>query len=91
MTKIEFIIPLDSLSETSRQEAELKAKEAYIMTLLKYGEISSGKASKLLGISRLEVLDLMSKYEISPFDDTMTFEEFKAEVNQAKITLGIDN
>lgn len=31
------------------------------MTLLKYGEVSSGKVSKLLGISRLEVLELISK------------------------------
>jgi hypothetical protein len=31
------------------------------MTLLKYGKISSGKAGELLGISRLEILDLMSK------------------------------
>jgi hypothetical protein len=31
----------------------------------------------------------MSKYEISPFDDSMTFDEFKEEVNQAKIKLGI--
>ncbi len=91
MTKVEFIISLDRLSESSRQEAELKAKEAYIMTLLKYGEISSGKAGKLLGISRLEVLELMAKYDLSPFDDSMTFDEFQAEVNQAKIKLGVMN
>jgi predicted HTH domain antitoxin len=89
MTKIEFTIPIDTLTETSRQEAELKAKEAYIMTLIKHGEISSGKASKLLGISRLEILDLMSKYDISPFDDSMTFEEFQEEIKQAKVKLGI--
>lgn len=93
MTKIEFIIPLNNLNKSTHQEAELKAKEAYIMTLLKYGEISSGKAGKLLGlgISRLEVLDLMSKYDISPFDDSMNFDDFQSEVNKAKTKLGIVN
>jgi predicted HTH domain antitoxin len=55
------------------------------MTLLKHGEISRGKASQLLGISRLDVIDLMSKYEISLFDNSMSLEEFQAEVNQAKM------
>ena len=34
----------------------------------------------LLGISRLEVIELMSKYNISPFDDSMSLEEFQQEV-----------
>jgi predicted HTH domain antitoxin len=53
MTKVEFTIPVHSVNNRIREEAENKAKEAYVMTLLKYGEISSGKASQLLGISRL--------------------------------------
>ncbi len=57
------------------------------MTLLQYGEISSGKASELLGISRIDVINLMSKYEISLFDDSITLEEFQQEVNQAKMKL----
>ncbi|MBO1047045.1 MAG: hypothetical protein HEQ10_04490 [Dolichospermum sp. DEX182a] len=52
MTKVEFTLPIDTITDTIRQEAENKAKEAYIMTLLKHGEISSGKASQLLGISK---------------------------------------
>jgi len=91
MTKVEFTLPIDSITDTIRQEAENKAKQAYIMTLLQYGEISSGKASQLLGISRLDVIDLMSKYEISLFDDSMSLEEFQAEVNQAKMKLQANN
>lgn len=55
------------------------------MTLVKHGEISSGKAGQLLEISRLDVIELMSQYEISLFDDSMSLEEFQAEVNQAKM------
>lgn len=84
MTKIEFTIPINTSTETIKKEAESKAKEAYLMTLLKYGEISTGRASKLLGISRLEVIELMAKYDISPFDDSMTLEEFQQEITQVK-------
>jgi predicted HTH domain antitoxin len=91
MTKIEFTIPINTITETIQQEAETKAKEAYVMTLLKYGEISSGRASKLLGISRLDLIELMSKYDISPFDDSMTLEEFQQEITQAKSKLKTKN
>ncbi|MEA5605275.1 UPF0175 family protein [Nostoc sp. UHCC 0252] len=91
MTKVEFTIPVHSVNNAIREEAETKAKEAYVMTLLKHGEISSGKASELLGIPRLEVIDLMSKHEISLFDDSMTLEEFQQEVNQAKVKLQGNN
>ena len=91
MTKVEFTIPVHSVNNTIREEAETKAKEAYVMTLLKHGEISSGKASELLKISSLDVIDLMSKYEISLFDDSMTLEEFQQEINQTKIKLQGNN
>ncbi|MBD2166437.1 UPF0175 family protein [Calothrix membranacea FACHB-236] len=91
MAKVEFTIPIHSVKDTIREEAETKAKEAYVMTLLKHGEISSGKASQLLEISRLDVIDLMSKYEISLFDDSMTLEEFQQEINQVKKKLPANN
>jgi predicted HTH domain antitoxin len=91
MTKVEFTVAVHAVNNPIKKEAEAKAKEAYVMTLLKYGEISSGKASQLLGLSRLDVINLMSKYEISPFDDTVTLEEFQQEVNQAKIKLQGNN
>ncbi len=39
MTKVEFTIPVHSVNNTIREEAETKAKEAYVMTLLKYAQI----------------------------------------------------
>ncbi|MGV2389506.1 MAG UNVERIFIED_CONTAM: hypothetical protein LVR29_18455 [Microcystis novacekii LVE1205-3] len=42
-----------NISESLHSQAEEQAKIAYIMTLLKYGEISSGIAGRLLGISSL--------------------------------------
>jgi predicted HTH domain antitoxin len=91
MTKVEFTIPIHSVTDTIRKEAENKAKEAYVMTLLKHGEISSGKASQLLGVSRLDMIELMSKYDISLFDDSMSLEEFQSEINQARMGLKANN
>jgi predicted HTH domain antitoxin len=91
MKKVEFIIPINTISETTQKVAENQAREAYIMTLVKFGEISTGRASKLLGISRLEVIELMPKYDISPFDDSMSLEEFQQEVKQAKSKLSTNN
>ena len=53
---VQFDLPIN-ISESLHSQAEEQAKIAYIMTLLKHGEISSGVAGKLLGISRLEVLE----------------------------------
>jgi len=80
---VEFSIPVTGIPEAHWLEAYRKGKEALIMSLLQQGDISSGRAARLLSLSRLQVLDLMSEYGISPFDDSMTLEEFQAEVAAA--------
>jgi predicted HTH domain antitoxin len=83
-TEVKFTLKmLPELPEIHRVEAERKAKEAYVMTLLKQADISSGRAARLLGIPRLEVIDLMSLYDISPFP-MQTREELEREVEQLK-------
>lgn len=76
-----------SLSKELREKALQKAKEGYVMTLLEAGEISSGRAGKLLGISRMEVIEMMKKWEISLFDDSQTLEELRQEVEQVESIL----
>ncbi|HBR00805.1 MULTISPECIES: UPF0175 family protein [unclassified Roseofilum] len=75
------------LSEQVRQRAMEKAKEGYVMALLEVGEISSGRAAKILGISRLEMIDRMHKWGISVFDDSQDLQEFRQEVEQAELRL----
>lgn len=41
--------------------AEQKAKTAYVLELLRQGDISAGRAAKLLNISRWRLSDLMSE------------------------------
>ncbi|MFM5985046.1 MAG: UPF0175 family protein [Sphaerospermopsis kisseleviana] len=73
------------ISEAVRQKALQKAKEGYVMTLLEVGEITSGRAGKILGISRLEVIEMMKKWGISLFDDSQTLDELRQEVEQAEL------
>lgn len=82
-TEVKFNLEISQIPEAVRLEAENKAKEAYVMTLLRYADISAGRAAKLLGIDRWQLSDLMSKYDISPFPD-QTREELEREVEQAK-------
>ena len=70
-----------------RAEALKKAKEGYVMALVEAGEISSGRAGKILGGSRLEFLEMMGKWGISVFDDSANLEELSQELEQAESIL----
>ncbi|MEA5616621.1 UPF0175 family protein [Cronbergia sp. UHCC 0137] len=80
-TEIKFTLTLPEVPEIHRLEAEKKAKEAYIMTLLRHGDISAGRAAELLEIKYSSLSDLMNSYQISPFP-TQTKEELQQEVTQ---------
>ena len=80
-TEVKFNLDISHIPETIKLEAESKAKEAYIMTLLRHNEISSGRAAEILGIPRVEIIALMSEYDISPFPD-QTREELEREVSE---------
>ncbi|MDJ0744757.1 MAG: UPF0175 family protein [Xenococcaceae cyanobacterium MO_167.B27] len=79
----EFLNSLE-LPEKIQFQALKKAKEGYVMALLEAGEISSGRAGKILGVSRLEILEMMGRWGISVFDDSQNLEELKQEVEQAE-------
>ena len=66
----------------TKTDAERKAKEAFVLELLRHGDISAGRAAKLLNISRWDLSDLMSAAGISPFPE-LTDEELDAEVKTA--------
>ena len=80
-TEVKFTLTLPEVPEIHRLEAEKKAKEAYIMTLLRHGDISAGRAAELLEIGQWQLSDLMDIYQISPFP-SQTKEELQQEVTQ---------
>ena len=77
-----FTLPIDESFLQHKTDAERKAKEAFVLELLRHGDISAGRAAKLLDISRWDLSDLMSKAGISPFAE-LTAEELADEVETA--------
>ena len=80
-TEVKFTLPLSEIPEEHRLAAQRKAHEAFVMQLLRQGDISAGRAARLLDINRSELSKLMYEYNISPFDDTMTLEDLQLEVS----------
>ena len=81
--EIRFTLPLDEVLLKHKVDAEHKAKEAYVLELLRQGDISAGRAARLLKISRWDLSELMYEAGISPFDDNLTIETLGVEVKSA--------
>lgn len=81
--EVRFTLPLDGILLEHKADAERKAREAFVLELLRQGDISAGRAARLLNISRWDLSDLMYEAGISPFDDSLTAETLDAEVKSA--------
>jgi predicted HTH domain antitoxin len=82
MTKLTFELPDEIVALLGTpQEAAARARELLVIELLRAVEISQGKAAELLGISRVEMLDLVKKYQIA--SGPQTIEELDEEVSRA--------
>jgi predicted HTH domain antitoxin len=53
------------------QQAEARAREALLVKLYDLGQITTGRAARILDISRREFLDLLGQYGVSEFDENM--------------------
>lgn len=65
--EVRFGLDVGDVPDAHRTAAEGKAREAFVLTLLRQGDLSAGRAAELLGIDRWELSDRMSDYGISPF------------------------
>lgn len=81
--ELRFAIPLTDVPAKHRAAAERKAQEAFVLSLLKQGDISAGRAAEMLRVDRWQLSDLMTAHGISPFDETVTREDLKREVSDA--------
>ena len=81
--EIRFTLPIDEVLLQHKTDAEHKAKEAFVLELLRQGDISAGRAAGLLNISRWDLSELMYEAGISPFDDSLTPEALEAEIKSA--------
>src|SRR5262245_19180742 len=77
---VELEVPDEILANMPEAEAAAKAKEAFVMELLREHRVSQGKAAEMLGITRHELFTLMTKYQVPAID--LTPEELDAELAQ---------
>lgn len=67
--QVTYPTELLNLSSQPPERLERLAREALLVRLYDLGELSSGQAAALLGITRREFLDLLSAYHVSVFDE----------------------
>ena len=77
---VEFELPDEVAAQLHEAEMAVKAKEALVMELLREHHISQGKTAEILGISRHDLFDLMTKYQVPVID--LTAEELDAELRK---------
>lgn len=78
--EVKFTVALTEIPKEHRVAAQRKAHEAFVIELLRQGDISAGCTAELLGVNRSQLVKLMYEYNISPFDDTMSVEDLQQEV-----------
>lgn len=62
----------ESLANSLRlneKEFESEMKTSSLVKLFELGKVSSGVAARVLGVSRVDFLELLSKYKVSVFGD----------------------
>lgn len=75
----------ESLANSLRlkgKEFEQEIKVSSLVKLYELGKVSSGLAAKVLGISRVEFLELLSEYKVSVFSVTDA-EELRKDIENA--------
>jgi len=81
--KLSFDLPAELLADLGPSKTLAgKAKEAFVLELLREARISQGKAAELLGINRWDRLDLMAHYRIP--SGPATTDEVDEEVRTAR-------
>ena len=70
----------------SPETAAAKAREALVLQLLREGLISQGKAARLLGITRWDILDLMAQHQIP--SGPQTVDEMRQEIEDMRQRFG---
>lgn len=65
---IEYPESLANLLRLGGKKLEYEIKTSSLVKLYELGKVSSGVAAKVLGLSRVDFLDLLSEYNISVLD-----------------------
>lgn len=72
----------------SPEATAAKAKQALVLELLREARISQGRAARLLGVGRWEILDLMAQHDIKSGPETAN--EMRQDIEVARRSVGGD-
>lgn len=64
---VEYPASLANKLRLSGKDFETEIKTSSLVKLFELGKVSSGVAAKVLGMSRVEFLELLAKYNVSVF------------------------
>ncbi|WP_445732641.1 UPF0175 family protein [Mariniflexile sp.] len=67
MISIEYPEYLANSLRLSNKDFESEIKTSSLVKLFELGKVSSGIAAKVLGLPRIEFLELLAKYKVSVF------------------------
>ena len=67
MINIEYPESLANSLRLRGKDFENEMKMSSLIKLFELGKVSSGTAAKVLGLSRLDFIELLAKYKVSPF------------------------
>jgi predicted HTH domain antitoxin len=67
MIKIEYPEFLANTLRLSGKDFELEMKSSSLVKLFELGKVSSGVAARVLGLTRVDFLELLAKYNVSAF------------------------
>ena len=77
---LELELPDEVAATLGAAEVVGKAREAFVMALLREHRVSQGKAAELLGVSRADFFPLMSRHQVPTVD--LSPEELQQELQQ---------
>ena len=66
MINIEYPESLANSLRLRGKDFENEMKTSSLIKLFELGKVSSGTAAKVLGLSRLDFIELLAKYKVSP-------------------------
>lgn len=69
MIKIEYPESLANTLRLNGKDFESEMKNTSLVKLFELGKVSSGVAARVLGLSRIDFLELLAKYNVSVFGD----------------------
>jgi len=79
---IEYPESLANSLRLSVKDFESEIKISSLVKLFEIGKVSSGTAAKVLGLSRVDFLDLLSKYKVSVFGQS-DFNDLREDIANA--------